>query len=174
MKPSRSVPSPGYAASLELAAEPIVRAALLEDIGHGGDLTTDAIVDSSRSATARIVARRRRHHRRRADSVARLSLARRSHRTSSARIGEGERVGTGRDRRRDIGQREGDPHRRTHRAQSALPALRNCDRDAYARRPRLRDAREDRRYAQDDARPARAGAIRRRVRRREQSSFRFG
>jgi nicotinate-nucleotide pyrophosphorylase (carboxylating) len=58
MKPSRSALSPGYVASLEVAAEPIVRAALLEDIGHGGDLTTDAIVDSSRSTTARIVARR--------------------------------------------------------------------------------------------------------------------
>jgi nicotinate-nucleotide pyrophosphorylase (carboxylating) len=57
MKPSRSVPSRGCAASLELAAEPIVRAALLEDIGHGGDLTTEAIVDPDRMATARIVAR---------------------------------------------------------------------------------------------------------------------
>lgn len=30
---------------------------MLEDIGHGGDLTTDAIVDAKRRATARIVAR---------------------------------------------------------------------------------------------------------------------
>ncbi len=57
MKPSRNVPSRGYAASPELVAESVVRAALLEDIGHGGDLTTDAIVDPQRQATARIVAR---------------------------------------------------------------------------------------------------------------------
>ncbi len=57
MKPLRNVPLRGCAASLELAAEPIVRAALLEDIGHGGDLTTEAIVAADRTAAARIVAR---------------------------------------------------------------------------------------------------------------------
>ena len=46
------------AASLELVAEPIVRRALVEDLGRGGDLTTDAIVEADRTATARIVARR--------------------------------------------------------------------------------------------------------------------
>ena len=58
MKPLQSVPSAGCAASLELVAAPLVRAALLEDIGRGGDLTTDAIVDPERLARARIVARR--------------------------------------------------------------------------------------------------------------------
>ena len=37
--------------------EDIVRRALLEDIGRGGDLTTDAIVSSEETATASIVAR---------------------------------------------------------------------------------------------------------------------
>jgi nicotinate-nucleotide pyrophosphorylase (carboxylating) len=46
------------AASLKLVAEPIVGRALLEDLGRGGDLTTDAIVEADRTATARIVARR--------------------------------------------------------------------------------------------------------------------
>ncbi|HLI97442.1 MAG TPA: carboxylating nicotinate-nucleotide diphosphorylase [Candidatus Baltobacteraceae bacterium] len=41
-----------------LLVEPIVRSALLEDIGHGGDLTTDAIVAADRRSTARIVARK--------------------------------------------------------------------------------------------------------------------
>ncbi|MGA8532863.1 MAG: carboxylating nicotinate-nucleotide diphosphorylase [Candidatus Tumulicola sp.] len=41
-----------------LVIEPLVRAALLEDIGHGTDLTTDAIVAPDRVARARIVARR--------------------------------------------------------------------------------------------------------------------
>lgn len=41
-----------------LLIEPIVRAALLEDIGHGCDLTTDAIVSAGRQASAKIVARR--------------------------------------------------------------------------------------------------------------------
>jgi nicotinate-nucleotide pyrophosphorylase (carboxylating) len=58
MKPLQSVPSAGYAASLELVAAPVVRAALLEDIGRGGDLTTDAIVEPQRRARARIIARR--------------------------------------------------------------------------------------------------------------------
>jgi nicotinate-nucleotide pyrophosphorylase (carboxylating) len=40
-----------------LIVEPIVRAALLEDVGHGGDLTTDAIVGADAHVTARIVAR---------------------------------------------------------------------------------------------------------------------
>jgi nicotinate-nucleotide pyrophosphorylase (carboxylating) len=41
-----------------LLVEPIVRAALLEDIGHGGDLTTDAIVAPQARAKAHIVARK--------------------------------------------------------------------------------------------------------------------
>lgn len=40
-----------------LVVEPIVRAALLEDVAHGGDLTTDAIVDADARGSARIVAR---------------------------------------------------------------------------------------------------------------------
>jgi nicotinate-nucleotide pyrophosphorylase (carboxylating) len=58
MKPSQSVRLRDSAASLELIAAPLVRAALLEDLGRGGDLTTEAIVDPSRRARARIVARR--------------------------------------------------------------------------------------------------------------------
>jgi nicotinate-nucleotide pyrophosphorylase (carboxylating) len=58
MPPLRNDPSPACSASLELVAASIVRAALLEDVGHGGDLTTDAIVDPQRRARARIVARR--------------------------------------------------------------------------------------------------------------------
>jgi nicotinate-nucleotide pyrophosphorylase (carboxylating) len=58
MKPSQSVPSAAYSASLEFVAAPLVRAALLEDIGRGGDLTTDAIVEPQRRARARIIARR--------------------------------------------------------------------------------------------------------------------
>src|SRR5579884_379725 len=41
-----------------LLLEPVVRAALLEDIGHGGDLTTDAIVGPDPRARAHIVARK--------------------------------------------------------------------------------------------------------------------
>ncbi len=40
------------------AVEPLVRAALFEDIGRGGDLTTDAIVPGNAQARARIVARK--------------------------------------------------------------------------------------------------------------------
>ncbi|HET7814364.1 MAG TPA: carboxylating nicotinate-nucleotide diphosphorylase, partial [Candidatus Baltobacteraceae bacterium] len=41
-----------------LLVEPIVRAALLEDISHGGDLTTDAIVPAQMQARASIVSRK--------------------------------------------------------------------------------------------------------------------
>jgi nicotinate-nucleotide pyrophosphorylase (carboxylating) len=61
MKLLQNVRSHASAASLEpnrLVVEPIVRAALLEDIGHGRDLTTDAIVAPDRTASARIVARK--------------------------------------------------------------------------------------------------------------------
>jgi len=40
-----------------LLIEPVVKAALLEDIGHGYDITTDAIVPVHRAATAEIVSR---------------------------------------------------------------------------------------------------------------------
>ncbi|HEY0836604.1 MAG TPA: carboxylating nicotinate-nucleotide diphosphorylase [Azospirillum sp.] len=41
-----------------LIYEPIVRAALLEDLGRAGDLTTDSIVPADATATTRIVARK--------------------------------------------------------------------------------------------------------------------
>lgn len=40
-----------------LVVEPLVRTALLEDLSHGADLTTDAIVDADRVGKARIVSR---------------------------------------------------------------------------------------------------------------------
>jgi nicotinate-nucleotide pyrophosphorylase (carboxylating) len=94
MKPLRSAPSRGYAASPELVAESVVRAALLEDIGHGGDLTTEAIVDPHRRATARIVARQK-------GIVAGLPFALLAFRIlddgveSNVTIAEGERVEVG-------------------------------------------------------------------------------
>ena len=94
MKLSRSAPLHGYAASPELIAESIVRAALLEDLGRGGDLTTDAIVDPQRRATARIVARR-------SGIVAGLPFATLAFRlldenvAIAAQTGEGERVEAG-------------------------------------------------------------------------------
>ena len=40
-----------------LVVEPLLRAALLEDLAHGNDLTTDAIVPADLTTTARVVAR---------------------------------------------------------------------------------------------------------------------
>lgn len=40
-----------------IVIEPLVRAALLEDLGRAGDLTTDAIVDADARATVQLVAR---------------------------------------------------------------------------------------------------------------------
>ncbi len=48
---------PNLSAPPDLLIEPVVRIALLEDIGRGGDLTTDAIVPVHVRATARFVAR---------------------------------------------------------------------------------------------------------------------
>jgi nicotinate-nucleotide pyrophosphorylase (carboxylating) len=43
---------------LEIVAEPLVRAALAEDLGRGGDVTTEAIVPASTQARAVLAARR--------------------------------------------------------------------------------------------------------------------
>jgi len=94
MKLSQSAPLRGYAASPELIAESVVRAGLLEDLGRGGDLTTDAIVESQRRATARVVARR-------AGIVAGLPFAALAFRLLDGNVsivqnvGEGERVQAG-------------------------------------------------------------------------------
>ena len=59
-----NVPSRVFARSLDaqapsrLVVEPVVRRALFEDTGRGGDLTTDSIVASDRQARACIVARK--------------------------------------------------------------------------------------------------------------------
>lgn len=62
MRPLQSVRSHDSKTLLDslpvLLVEPIVRAALLEDIGHGGDITTDAIIPANESASAQIVARK--------------------------------------------------------------------------------------------------------------------
>jgi nicotinate-nucleotide pyrophosphorylase (carboxylating) len=77
-----------------IVVEPIVRAALLEDIGHGNDITTDATVASQRMALARIVARR-------PGIVAGVGVAMLAFRLLDAStridvaIGDGERVRTG-------------------------------------------------------------------------------
>jgi nicotinate-nucleotide pyrophosphorylase (carboxylating) len=60
------MPSPALP---RILIEPLVRTALLEDIGRTGDLTTDAIVPASREATTLLVARQK-------GTVAGLDLAR--------------------------------------------------------------------------------------------------
>lgn len=55
--PSRALSAHSGAAPGRLVVEPLVRAALLEDLAHGGDLTTDAIVPRDLQATAKIGAR---------------------------------------------------------------------------------------------------------------------
>jgi nicotinate-nucleotide pyrophosphorylase (carboxylating) len=77
-----------------ILVEPIIRAALLEDIGRGGDLTTDAIVPAERSASAKIVARK-------AGVLAGLDAARLTfelldpHARMRAVVADGSRVGPG-------------------------------------------------------------------------------
>jgi len=67
---------------------------LLEDVGHGGDLTTDAIVEAAASATGRIVARR-------GGIVAGLAIAPLAftlldeHAEFTARVDDGDRIEPG-------------------------------------------------------------------------------
>ena len=171
MKPLQSVPSAGCAASLELVAAPMVRAALLEDIGRGGDLTTDAIVEPERRARARIVARR-------GGILAGLDFAAIAFRLLDERIEIVRCVGGGRslrsrgDRRGDRGPRARDTHRRTNRTQPARPALRDRNRDADARRSRRRNLGPHSRHAENDAGAARAGTLCGLAGRRRQSPLR--
>jgi len=77
-----------------LLVEPIVRAALLEDIGRGGDLTTEAIVPRDARATASIQARA-------PGVVCGLDAARLAfelldpHASFDAAVADGERIGEG-------------------------------------------------------------------------------
>ena len=138
MKPSPSVPSRDFAASLELVAEPIVRAALLEDIGRGGDLTTEAIVEPNRDGDAHGSSRVERHHRRRRRRRARVSLARRTHASADVAIGDGERVEAG----GVVAEIAGSARAILTAERTALNLLcqlvRNRDRDARARGARRR------------------------------------
>jgi nicotinate-nucleotide pyrophosphorylase (carboxylating) len=77
-----------------LLVEPVVRAALLEDIGRGGDLTTDAIVAPSARAKACVVARK-------AGTIAGLDAARLAFElldpkaTFEVQVQDGERIEPG-------------------------------------------------------------------------------
>ena len=77
-----------------LLLEPIVRAALLEDISHGGDLTTDAVVPAQLSGRGAIVARK-------AGVIAGTDAARLAfelldpHATYTVEVPDGERVQPG-------------------------------------------------------------------------------
>ena len=59
MSASRVEPGPvrGMTVTMRLIIEPIVRAALLEDLGRAGDITTDAIVPAEATVEAVIAAR---------------------------------------------------------------------------------------------------------------------
>lgn len=76
----------------DILLEPLVRNALLEDLGHAGDVTTDAIIPASRNWTGVLVARQ-------TGVVAGLDLARIAFRLIDPSIvfdvkkGDGERVG---------------------------------------------------------------------------------
>lgn len=81
-------------ASIDAIAAPLVRAALREDFGRGGDITTEAIVDADARARATIVART-------AGVIAGLGVARLAFvciddaAVFEARIADGDRVAAG-------------------------------------------------------------------------------
>ena len=171
MKPSQNARSRGSSASLSLLAEPLVRAALLEDVGHGGDLTTDAIVEPDATTTARIVARR--------DGivagieVAPIAFALLDDRVEfSSRADDGDRIAAGECAAEIFG------HARAILTgeRTALNLLCRLSGIATATRALVDavagHAREDRRHAQNNARAARARALRGSLRRRREPSFR--
>ena len=77
-------------APLPLLYEPIVEAALREDLGRAGDQTTDAVVPAGATATARLVARR-------AGRVAGLPVACRAFTLLDSRVEVDLRAGDGDD-----------------------------------------------------------------------------
>ena len=153
------------------ALEPVVRAALAEDVGSG-DRTTDGLVPADARCTAELLLegagrRLRRRSRARGLPGARSSGARRS----PARGGLAHHR-CSRTRRHDRGPGTRDPHGRAHRAQHLRPALRNRDAHRPVRRSRRWHGHGDPRHAQDDARPARARALRGSLRRRNEPPLR--
>ena len=151
--------------------EPLARAALLEDLGRAGDLTTDAIVPPDARATTVLRARQ-------PGVLAGLDLATLVFRLiepameASCERHDGDACGRRRGHRVDTGTGARHIDRRAHRAEFSVPSERNCDRDRVDRRlgPRAQGAHLL--HAQDDARLARDREIRCPRGRRRQSPLR--
>jgi hypothetical protein len=148
-----------------LMLEPIVRAALLEDLGRAGDVTTDAIVPASARAETALVARQ-------PGIVAGLDLAATAFRLIEPAIEirierpDGTRDRAGRPDRDAVRSDPRHAHRRARGPQFPRPSQRRGERDRYARRGGERPQGAHLLHAQDDARPARRAEIRRARRRR--------
>ena len=105
--------------------EPVVRAALLEDLGRAGDITTDAIVPADAHARTALVARQ-------PGVVAGLDFARRGvpadrsgDRDRRWRCPTARRLRAGRHDRHHRRPGARHPHGRAHRAEFPLPSLRH-------------------------------------------------
>ena len=152
--------------------EPLVREALLEDLGRAGDLTTDAIVPRDLKTRTVMAARQE-------GVVAGLDLAALAFRLIDPAIrfeplvedGAARRAGRARRDRRRAGARRA--HGRARRAQFREPDERRRERDRQARARGQPHQGAHRLHPQDDAAPARDREIRG-ARRAAGSNHRFG
>ena len=156
-----------------LVYEPLVRAALLEDLGRAGDLTTDTVVPADATARARFVARH-------PGRVAGLTVSLSAFRLLDPGLSI-ETLIPGRQRRFSrrhpggrIRPRPPDPVGGAHRAQSARPPVRHRDRHARAGSGGGGLQGAHHLHPQDDPRPACPGERGRASWRRQQSSLRPG
>ena len=156
---------------LPLMYEPLVRTALLEDLGRAGDITADAIVPADRHASLVLRARQ-------PGVVAGLDIARcafqlvnpairlTAERPDGSVVAPGDVIAD----HRGAGARAVD--RRADGAELPLPSQRRRHRDGLAGVGRARHQGAHRLHPQDHARIARAGKIRGARRRRQQSPLR--
>ncbi len=156
---------------MRLIIEPIVRAALLEDLGRAGDITTDAIVPEHAEIEAVIAARQ-------PGVVAGLEAALLAFELLDPGLRD---RAFARRRRPGLARRYRRPHRRpspagfgrrAHRAEHSVPDVRGRHRDpGLGRRDRRRQG-QDRVHAQDHPRAAHLGKGGGPARRRRQSPLR--
>ena len=168
---SRKGPRDDRPAAAASMIEPLVRAALLEDLGRAGDITTDAIVAGRQRRETALVARK-------AGIVAGLDFALLAFRLIDPRDravavarADGSRVApaTSSPRSRPDARH---PDGRTGGAEFPVPSLGHRLGHGGDRRRGRRHKRAGRLHAQDPAGPARGGEIRGARRRRLQSPLR--
>ena len=156
---------------LPVMYEPLVRTALLEDLGRAGDITADAIVPADKQSSLVLRARQQ-------GVVAGLDIARcafqlvKPRHPARRRAARRQRGGARRSDRDHRGAGARSVDRRTDGAELSLPSQRRRDRDGLAGISGARHQGAHRLHPQDHAWITCAGKIRGPRRRRQQSPLR--